>query len=167
MAPSPVRAFVGLGANLGDARSTVREALRELAAIPGVELVATSAIYRTAPIDAAGPSFVNVVAELRTTLVPHALLDRLQAIERTHGRERPYRNAPRTLDLDLLLHGETVVDDDRLTLPHPRMHERAFVLVPLADVAPDLVLPGRGPVGALAQTLSGQQVVRLQDEAGD
>lgn len=161
MADAPARAFVGLGANLGDARSTVQTALRELATLPATTLVAASSLYRSAPVDAAGPEFVNAVAELRTTLTPRALLRALQAIEQAHGRERPYRNAPRTLDLDLLLHGEARLDEPTLTLPHPRMHERAFVLLPLAELAPTLVLPGHGPVDRLARSLSDQAITRI------
>lgn len=136
---APVAAYVGLGANLGDAGRAVREALRELGAQPGVELARASSLYRTQPLDAGGPDYVNAVAEVRTTLDAPALLDALLAIEAAHGRERPYRNAPRTLDLDLLLYGRARIDSPRLTVPHPRMQGRAFVLVPLAEIAPDRV----------------------------
>jgi 2-amino-4-hydroxy-6-hydroxymethyldihydropteridine diphosphokinase len=144
--PAAVVASIGLGANLGDPRVTLAQALAELAALPGTRLIAASPFYRSAPIDAAGPDFVNAVALLRTELAPQALLAQLQRIEAAHGRERPYRNAPRTLDLDLLLYGNERIEDADLTVPHPRMHERAFVLRPLADVAPDAVIPGRGRV---------------------
>lgn len=164
-ATSPARAFVGLGANLGDPRVAVTEALRQLADLPGTTLAASSSLYRTAPIDATGPAFVNAVAELRTTLSPHDLLHRLQAIEQVHGRERPYRNAPRTLDLDLLLFDRCVIDDPELTLPHPRLHQRAFVLVPLAELAPGLCVPGRGSVDDLLADVRDQPITRLDDEA--
>ncbi|QEI08063.1 2-amino-4-hydroxy-6-hydroxymethyldihydropteridine diphosphokinase [Pigmentiphaga aceris] len=133
-------AWVGLGANLGDASATLRQALSELAAAPGIADVVPSPFYRSAPVDAQGPVFVNAVTRLRTTLEPIALLDVLQYIEQKHGRDRPYRNAPRTLDLDLLLVEGVSMDSPRLSLPHPRLHQRAFVLRPLQDLDPDLVL---------------------------
>ncbi|ANN65911.1 2-amino-4-hydroxy-6-hydroxymethyldihydropteridine diphosphokinase [Bordetella bronchialis] len=135
-------AYIGLGANLGDSAQTLRQALRELAAIPGIQDCVASPFYRTAPVDASGPDFVNAVARVATTLAPLALLDALQALELRHGRQRPYRNAPRTLDLDLLLYGDVRMDTPRLTLPHPRMRERAFVLAPLRDLAPGMTLDG-------------------------
>jgi 2-amino-4-hydroxy-6-hydroxymethyldihydropteridine diphosphokinase len=134
-----VRAFVAVGANLGDARSTVERALVELDALPGTQVKKRSSLYRTAPVDATGPDFINAVVDLETALDPHALLSELQRLEAVAGRERPYRNAPRTLDLDLLRHGDVVMATQSLTLPHPRMNERAFVLVPLAEIAPNLV----------------------------
>ncbi len=135
------RVFVGLGANLGDAVAAVRAAIDALGEIDGCSVVARSSLYRSAPVDAAGSDFINAVVQLRTRLRPMALLQALQAIEERFGRERPYRNAPRTLDLDLLMYGERRVVTPLLTVPHPRMHERAFVLVPLAEIAPDLALP--------------------------
>ena len=134
------RVFVGLGANLGDAVATVRAALQALDEMPGTRCVAHSALYRSAPIDAQGSDYVNAVAQLHTRLSPVALLLQLQTIEERFGRERPFRNAPRTLDLDLLLYGQRRIATLQLTVPHPRMHERAFVLVPLAEIAPDLAL---------------------------
>ena len=157
----PQRAYVGLGANLGDAQATLHGALRRIAALPQTQLLRSSSFYRTAPVDAGGPDFVNAVAELLTTLQPLALLRALQAIELEHGRQRPYRNAPRTLDLDLLLHGDTRQDDPVLTLPHPRGHERAFVLQPLAELAPALTWPGRGAVAALAAAITDQPIDKL------
>lgn len=133
------RAYVGLGANLGaDLLATLTQAAQALATLPGTELTALSSAWRSAPVDAGGPDFLNAVAALDTMLPPVELLDALQAIERAHGRERPYRNAPRTLDLDLLLHGDAVLVTPRLTLPHPRLAERAFVLCPLLEIAPQL-----------------------------
>jgi 2-amino-4-hydroxy-6-hydroxymethyldihydropteridine diphosphokinase len=160
--PAAVVASIGLGANLGDSQAVLAQALAELAALPGTHLVATSPLYRSAPIDAAGPDFVNAVALLRTELAPHALLTQLQRIEAAHGRERPYRNAPRTLDLDLLLYGEARIDDAGLTIPHPRMHERAFVLRPLADVAPDALIPGHGRVADLLPRVADQRLALLK-----
>ena len=133
------RAHVGLGANLGaDLLATLTQAAQALAALPDTRLLALSSAWRSAPVDAGGPDFLNAVAALETGLPPLELLDALQAIEQAHGRERPYRNAPRTLDLDLLLYGDLVLDTPRLTLPHPRLAERAFVLRPLLEIAPDL-----------------------------
>lgn len=153
--------YIGLGANLGDARGALQAAFDALAALPGSELLRRSAIYRSAPIDSSGPDYLNAVAELRTALEPLALLHHLQAIELSHGRERPYRNAPRTLDLDLLLHGQALTDSPELTLPHPRAHQRAFVLQPLADLAPDLLIPGRGRASELLAAVADQSIERL------
>lgn len=158
---TPVRAFVGLGANLEDPARAVTRALDDLAELPGTRLASASSLYRSAPVDAEGPDFINAVAELHTGLDPHALLDALQAIENAHGRQRPWRNAPRVLDLDLLLWGEMTLSDARLTLPHPRMHLRAFVLAPLAEIASDLRLPGLPPLDALLQTCSDQRIEPL------
>ena len=139
MPRAAVTAFVGLGANLGDARQAVQQALIDLAHLPHSELLAASRLYRSAPVAAAGPDYVNAVAELRTSLSAPALLDALQALEHAAGRQRPYPNAPRTLDLDLLLYGEARIDSARLTVPHPRWCQRAFVLRPLAELAPQRV----------------------------
>lgn len=143
MAPVPARAYIGLGANLGDGAATLRQVLAELRDLEGVVAVKASPFYRSAPVEAAGPDFTNAVAAVDTHLAPLALLDALQALENRHGRQRPYKNAPRTLDLDLLLYGDVAMDHERLSLPHPRMHLRAFVLLPLRDLAPGLVLKGR------------------------
>lgn len=140
------RVFVGLGANLGDARATVLWALAALDTLPGTRCVAHSHLYRSAPVLATGPDFINAAAELRTGLEPPALLNALHALEREQGRQRPFRNAPRTLDLDLLLFGERSVASAELTLPHPRLHERAFVLLPLLELAPELTHPLFGPL---------------------
>jgi len=157
------RVFVGLGANLGDALSTVRAALTELASLPFSTLVASSALYRSAPLDATGPDFINAVAELRTELSPDDLLAELQRLESAFGRDRPYRHAPRTLDLDLLLYGQRQLSGAGLTVPHPRLHERAFVLAPLAELAPDWPLAnGLG----VAKTLAGLTDQRIERIAG-
>jgi 2-amino-4-hydroxy-6-hydroxymethyldihydropteridine diphosphokinase len=137
---SMIRAYIGLGANLGDARATLLQAADELARTLGVEMLALSRLYSSAPIDSSGPDYVNAVAAIDTDLTAHDLLAALQAIEQQHGRQRPYRNAPRTLDLDLLLYGAQHIDETDLTVPHPRMHERAFVLLPLRELAPGLRL---------------------------
>ncbi|HEX4987005.1 MAG TPA: 2-amino-4-hydroxy-6-hydroxymethyldihydropteridine diphosphokinase [Burkholderiales bacterium] len=138
-----VQAFVALGANLDDPVRQVRQAIAELGAIEGTRVLAVSSLYRTAPVGYADqPDFINAVASLGTTLPPRALLDALQAIEDRHGRRRTAPNAPRTLDLDLLTYDDAAIDDEGLTVPHPRMHERAFVLVPLAEIAPRAQLRG-------------------------
>jgi 2-amino-4-hydroxy-6-hydroxymethyldihydropteridine diphosphokinase len=155
------RAFVGLGANLGDAAATLRAALGALHDLPRTRLVAASSLYRSAPVDAPGPDFVNAVADLRTSLEPLDLLRRLQRVERDFGRVRSGRNAPRTLDLDLLLYDDLHHAGAALTLPHPRLHLRAFVLRPLAEIAPGLDLPGLGPVGAWLEACEAQPVERL------
>lgn len=134
-------AFIGLGANLGDARAAVLQAVQDLAALPQTQLLHASSLYRSAPVDAGGPDYINAVAQIRTELAAHGLLRELQKLERQAGRQRPYPNAPRTLDLDLLLYGDLVLNETELTLPHPRMKERAFVLLPLAEIAPSLVDP--------------------------
>ncbi len=160
-AAGPRTAWVGLGANLGDPAATVTAALHELAALPDTRLLAVSSLYRCAPVDAGGPDFVNAVAALATSASPHMLLAQLQAIELRHGRERPYRNAPRLLDLDLLLYDGITLADPTLTLPHPRMHERAFVLAPLAELAPRLRVGVHGEVAALLAACAGQTVERI------
>ena len=154
-------AYVGLGANLGDARAALQSALSALEELPDTVLLRASSAWRSAPIDSSGPDYLNAVAELRTMLTPLDLLHRLQAIELAHGRERPYRNAPRTLDLDLLLHGDVTLDTPELTLPHPRAHMRAFVLAPLAELAPGHVIPGRGRVSELLAGVADQRIERL------
>jgi 2-amino-4-hydroxy-6-hydroxymethyldihydropteridine diphosphokinase len=160
------RAFVGLGANLGDAQSTIRDAFAALAAMPLTMLVGRSSLYRSAPVDAQGPDFINAAAELRTGLEPEPLLAALQAIEQAHGRERPYRHAPRTLDLDLLLVDDLVLQTPALQLPHPRLQQRAFVLLPLAELAPALALPGLGPLAPWLAATRDQTVERLGDLPG-
>ena len=154
-ARASVIAYVALGANLGDAADALRRALAALAELPDTRLTAQSSFYRSAPLEAQGPDFVNAVAELHTRLTAPALLAQLQRLERAAGRERPYRHAPRTLDLDLLLYGDARVDSAQLTLPHPRMAQRAFVLQPLAEIAPPRV-----SAAALA-SVAGQAIERL------
>jgi 2-amino-4-hydroxy-6-hydroxymethyldihydropteridine diphosphokinase len=136
---APVVAYIGLGANLGDPRTAVLQALDAMADLDSVVLTRQSSLYGSAPVDAGGADYVNAVAEVHTRLKPHALLKQLQAMEQAAGRQRPYRNAPRTLDLDLLLYDQLVMDEADLVLPHPRMWQRAFVLRPLAEIAPELV----------------------------
>jgi 2-amino-4-hydroxy-6-hydroxymethyldihydropteridine diphosphokinase len=136
-----VLAYLALGANLGDAQAALRDATQNIAALPTTRIVATSSLYRTAPIDATGPDYLNAVIAVATRLNAPELLVQLQQIENQAGRERPYHHAPRTLDLDILLYGEARVSSPTLQVPHPRMADRAFVLVPLAEIAPDRVKP--------------------------
>ena len=139
MSEQPSRVWIGLGANLGARADTLRAALSAITALSGTSVQRVSSLYRSAPVDAGGPDYLNAVAELRTTLAPQALLEALQAIELAAGRERPYRNAPRTLDLDIVVWGDEKIETATLTVPHPRMWERAFVLLPLSELAPERV----------------------------
>lgn len=160
----PVDAYVALGANLGQPLATLRTATAAIEALPSTRLIASSAVYRTRPVDAVGPDFLNAVVRIETQLAPHDLLQQLLDIERLHGRDRPRRNAPRTIDLDLLIHGETRLDTPTLSLPHPRMHLRAFVLAPLLDVWPaDARIEGRQRMQVLLAGLGHQTIDRLDD----
>lgn len=155
-------AFVGLGANLGDPGATLRQAIAALAGLPQTQLVAASALYRSAPLGHTDqPDFFNAVAQLSTGLTPQALLAALLAVEKRYGRERTFRNAPRTLDLDLLLYDALRISEAGLAVPHPRMHERAFVLAPLLEIAPGCLIPGIGPAADSLARLSGQAVEKL------
>ena len=156
--PEPaVTAYVALGANLGDAVAAVRTALAALDRLPHTRVTGRSSLYKTRPVDAEGPDFINAVAQLQTGLSPLDLLHALQLLEQAAGRVRSHRNAPRTLDLDLLLHGAAQLQTDELTLPHPRMRERGFVLLPLAEIAPLQV------TAAELAAVAGQGVTRLPD----
>ena len=157
-----IRAYVALGANLGAAATTVSAAAAALAEIPETRLLAVSSLYQTAPVGLKHqPDFINAVAAVDTALPPRQFLAALFALEARFGRSRSVPNAPRTLDLDLLLYGETLLDEAQLTLPHPRLHERAFVLVPLAEIAPDCLIPGRGRVQELLDGCRDQRIARL------
>jgi 2-amino-4-hydroxy-6-hydroxymethyldihydropteridine diphosphokinase len=156
------RVFIGLGANLGDATATLHAALAALRGLPNTALVATSSFYASKPVDASGPDYVNAVTEISTTLSPQDLLLALHRIEDHFGRERPFVNAPRTLDLDLLLYGQRVIHTAALTVPHPRLHQRAFVLLPLLELAPDLLHPQLGSLAGQVQRVSAQIVQRLR-----
>lgn len=162
MNPPPAIAFVALGSNLDAPREQVARGMLEIGALPETRLVKRSSLYRTAPVGfLEQPDFINAVVMVETALAPHALLDGLLAIERRHGRVREFTNAPRTLDLDVLLYGDLVLHEHGLTLPHPRMHERAFVLQPLAEIAPDTVIPGRGRVADLLRECHDQRLEPL------
>lgn len=155
-------AYIALGANLGEPATTVRAAFAALANLPESRLARSSSLYRTAPVGLADqPDFINAVAALETRLEPEALLDELFEIESRFGRRRAEKNGPRTLDLDLLLYDDRCLDLPRLTLPHPRMHLRAFVLRPLAEIAPQLALPGRGQLAAWLPAVASQGIHRL------
>jgi 2-amino-4-hydroxy-6-hydroxymethyldihydropteridine diphosphokinase len=155
-ARAPVQALVAMGANLGDAKASVLQAMEALGHLPHTRCVRGSSLYRTAPWQAQGPDFINAVVKLETALTAPALLQALQALEHSAGRERPYPNAPRTLDLDLVMFGDATVYSPRLTLPHPRWRERAFVVCPLRDVAPERVSE------ALLKAVAGQRIERLE-----
>lgn len=156
------RAFVALGSNLQDPVKQVSHALSALSAMPGVSSVRASSLYRTAPVGYdEQPDFINAAAEVMTDLPPLELLRQLLALESDFGRERSFANAPRVLDLDLLFYDGQVMQTPELTLPHPRLHERGFVLYPLAEIAPDLQIPGHGRVADLLARCPDQGVERL------
>ena len=158
-------AFIAIGSTLKAPEAQVRDAVEELAMLPRTRLARVSSLYRTAPVGFADqPDYVNAVAEIETALAPRALLDALLAIERRHGRVREFANAPRTLDLDIALYDDTTVDEAGLSIPHPRMHERAFVMVPLAEIAADRNVPGIGRVGDIAASLPDQGITRIEEE---
>ena len=150
-----VTAYIGLGANLGDPAAALALAVQQLGSHPGITVTALSSYYRTEPIDSTGPDYTNAVVAVRTTLTAPALLACLQSIEVAAGRKRPYRNAPRTLDLDILLYGDAQVYSAALSIPHPRMRARAFVLLPLAEIAPQCVSE------AQLRTIAAQAITKL------
>ena len=153
-----VTAYIGLGANLGDARASVLLAIDAIAAVAQTTLRHRSGLYRSAPVDAVGPDFINAVVEVSTTLTAPALLDELHTLERAAGRTRPYHHAPRSLDLDLLLYGDASISSSTLTIPHPRMNQRAFVLRPLAQIAPNRV------IAAQLDATANQAIERVPDQ---
>lgn len=165
MRPARVTAYVGMGANLGDARRALAQASIAMDRIPGVRVEGLSSFYRTAPVGYADqPPFINAVARLDTDLPAETLLQELLAIETAAGRVRSFTNAPRTLDLDLLLYEDRVIDTPSLKVPHPRMHERRFVLEPLVELTPDVVIPGRGAAAPMLAELQDQATERLGSE---
>ncbi|WCM20413.1 2-amino-4-hydroxy-6-hydroxymethyldihydropteridine diphosphokinase [Paraburkholderia bryophila] len=155
-------AYLGLGANLGDARQTLKDAVVCLAQQHTISVLAKSSLYRTAPIDAGGDDYFNCVVKVDTTLPVRHLLALCHKIEHQFGRERPFRNAPRTLDLDILLFGDQSIDEADLIVPHPRLVERAFVLVPLLEIDPTLVIPQRGRADALLPGVSDQRIEKVK-----
>ena len=157
-----IRAYIAFGANLGDPVAAFAEALQRLDALPDTRVVARSSLYRSTPVGVAGqPDYLNAVIALDTALAPRPLLEALLTIEHDAGRRRDFPMAPRTLDLDLLLFDDDVIDTPRLLLPHPRMHLRAFVMAPLAEIAPDCRIPGRGSVAAWLPAVANQNIERL------
>jgi 2-amino-4-hydroxy-6-hydroxymethyldihydropteridine diphosphokinase len=159
---TPVRAVVALGSNLDGPEERVRLAFDEVGALPSTRLLARSALYRTAPVGFLDqPAFINACALVETALGPRELLAGLLAIERRHGRVRDIPNGPRTLDLDIVLYGDLAMHEHGLTLPHPRAHERAFVLAPLLDVWPDAIIPGRGMAASFRDAVRDQAIERL------
>ncbi|MGQ9497431.1 MAG: 2-amino-4-hydroxy-6-hydroxymethyldihydropteridine diphosphokinase [Desulfotomaculales bacterium] len=162
-------AYVGLGSNLGDRRFFVREALRLISEVPGIKVKRVAPLYRTAPVGLTEQEwFFNTVAEIETPLSPHALLAALLAVEARLGRVRTRRWGPRTIDLDLLLYGDLHLHTPDLTVPHPRLTERAFAVVPLADLAPEMILPGGAKARDLAAALAaGQEIFRVEEDATD
>jgi 2-amino-4-hydroxy-6-hydroxymethyldihydropteridine diphosphokinase len=166
MKAASTRAWIGIGANLGDPIASVRAAIAALDEVGGLRVAQCSSLYRSTPVGPGmdgQPDYINAVVGIDTALSPAALLDALFAIELHFGRQRSVRNAARTLDLDLLLYGEDIVDQPGLQVPHPRMHQRAFVLQPLAEVAPDTLIPGQGRADALSHALPEQGITRLPD----
>jgi 2-amino-4-hydroxy-6-hydroxymethyldihydropteridine diphosphokinase len=156
------RAVIGLGANLGDPVAQLREAIAAIGRLPETRVVAVSSFYRTAPVGyAAQPDFVNAAIAVETALAPRALLERLRAIETAAGRARSFRNAPRTLDLDMLLYADRTIDEPGLIVPHPRLHERAFALAPLVEIEPEAVVPGRGRAAGLLAQCADQNIEKI------
>lgn len=157
-----VQVFIALGANISQPTKQVRRAIALICLLPHTRLVQTSSFYCTAPVGYADqPDFINAVAEISTKLSATELLEALLAIESALGRERSIPNGPRTIDLDLILYGDHRINEKELIVPHPRMHERAFVLVPLTEIAPDVIIPGHGPAKALLATVTDQSLKRL------
>lgn len=160
-------AFVGLGSNLSDPCAQVREAIQSLAGLPQTRVLAKSSLYRSAPVGfLEQPDFINAVVQLETRLSPRELLEALLALEHEHGRTREFLNAPRTLDLDVLLYDGLCHHEHGLTIPHPQMHRRAFVLRPLLEIAPDCAIPGVGAAAGALRQCAGQQLERIEDAAG-
>lgn len=158
-------AYIALGSNLKEPQRQLQSGFAALARLPDTQLVAQSSLVRSAPVGYADqPDFINAVAAIRTALAPRGLLDALLAIERAHGRVREFPNAPRTLDLDIALYGEQIIHEPGLSIPHPRMHERAFVMVPLAEIAPDAIVPGRGRVRELLAGVDVNSVRRIDTQ---
>lgn len=159
-----MRAFIALGSNLDDPAAHVREGIADLGRLPETRVTRASALYGSAPVGYRDqPDFINAVAEIETRLEPRPLLEALFQIEKRHGRTRGVRNGPRTLDLDIAVYGDRVVREPGLIVPHPRLHERAFVIIPLAEVAPQLIIPGLGSVSRLLERMDAGSVTRLAD----
>lgn len=156
-----VVAYVGIGANIGDARDTVQRAILRLGQLEATRMTGQSDLFRTAPIDADGDDYINAVVRIETRLAAQRLLQELQALEQEFGRERPYPNAPRTLDLDILLFGQQKIISDSLVVPHPRVTERAFALIPLLQIDPMIAIPGKGPAHGFVANVAGQPIRKI------
>lgn len=156
------KAFLGLGGNIGDAKQILKDAIVCLAQHPQIEITARSCFYKTEPINAPGDDYINCVIALETKLGPLPLLRHCQSVEAKFGRERPFENAPRTLDIDVLLYNDAIENHPDLILPHPRMTERLFVIIPLLEVAPNIEIPGFGPIKHLTETLASQRINRVE-----
>ena len=161
MTGTPVTAYIGIGSNLGESCDNVQRAILRLGQMPKTRLTGQSSLFRTAPLDAHGDDYINAVVRIDTRLPAPHLLQELQAIELAFGRERPYPNAPRTLDLDLLLYGQQKIHSDSLVVPHPRMTQRAFVMIPLLQIDPLISIPGRGPVHSFMPGVAGQSIRKI------
>lgn len=156
-----IAAYIGIGSNLGDACGNVRQALLHISQLPDTTLTGQSSLFRTAPVDADGDDYINAVARIDTLLPPQQLLQELQAIEQQHGRQRSYPNAPRTLDLDILLYGQNELHSASLIVPHPRLTERAFALIPLLQIDPLITIPGKGPAHGFVPAVAGQAIHKI------
>jgi 2-amino-4-hydroxy-6-hydroxymethyldihydropteridine diphosphokinase len=161
MMSTPVIAYIGIGSNLGDACSNVQRALLELQKLSGTRLTGQSSLFRSAPVDADGDDYINAVARIDTQLPAQELLEQLQALEQAFGRQRPYVNAPRTLDLDILLYGQQNILSDSLTVPHPRLTQRAFALIPLLQIDPLISIPGQGPAHHFVAAVADQKIRKI------
>lgn len=161
-----MRSFLSLGANLGDAKKTLQQAITAIDAVDKIKVLKVSSFYKTAPVDATGPDYVNAVLAVETDLPPLDLLKALQAIENAFGRVRPtgIKNAPRTLDIDVLTYGDCVQHDAQLILPHPRMHQRAFVLIPLKEIEPAFTHPAFENLDTLIEHLTDQRIECLKED---
>jgi 2-amino-4-hydroxy-6-hydroxymethyldihydropteridine diphosphokinase len=155
------RAYIGFGGNIGDTRQLITDAIVCLALRSELQILAKSCFYQSAPVDAAGGDYINAVIEIETELSPYGLLHVCQAIEKEFGRERPYANAPRTLDLDILAFEGVTQNETELILPHPRIIERSFVLLPLLEIAPDIFLPNWGELKTYLPNVANQRIEKL------
>jgi 2-amino-4-hydroxy-6-hydroxymethyldihydropteridine diphosphokinase len=156
-----VAAFIGIGSNLGDSRSNVHNAIAQLDRLPQTRLTAQSNLFQTAPVDADGDDYINAVVRIDTALSAIELLHQLQALENAMGRQRPYANAPRALDIDILLYGQQEIASGALTVPHPRLAQRAFVLIPLLQIDPFIVIPGLGPAHSFVPDVAHQAIRKI------
>lgn len=161
MSKARTACYIGIGANLGDARGNVQRAIIRLGELPDTRLNSQSSLFRTTPLDAGGDDYINAVACIETGLAAPELLHALQALELEFGRERPFRNAPRTLDLDILLFGQQTIKSETLTIPHPRLTQRAFALIPLLQIDPLIVIPGQGPAHSFVPGVAGQSIQKI------